>query len=155
MRHKLRSPATDAEWLAYHAIRRHVLFERRGNGAAYDPNHPDETRPGHYPLVLWAGSEAVAVIRVDVGVEDGVAFFRRVAVREDLQGHGHGRRLLEHAEQFARAHDCSHAASYVDPSAIGFYERCGFHRALEAAAGRSVLMRKAIRASSAGDSSEV
>ena len=155
MRHELRSPATDAEWLAYHTIRRQVLFERRGNGAAYNPNHPDETRPGNYSLVLWAGRDAVAVIRVDVGVEDGVAFFRRVAVREDVQRVGHGRRLLEHAEQFARAHDCSHVASYVDPSAIGFYERCGFHRAPQATTGSSVLMRKAIREASAGDFSEV
>ena len=144
MGHELRSPATDAEWATYHAIRREVLFERRGNGAAYDANHPDEIRPGNYPLVLWDGTEAVGVIRVDLNPEEGVAFFRRVAVRENLHGHGHGRRLLEQAERVARARGCSHIISYVDPSAIGFYERCGFHRAIEAAPGNSVLMRKTV-----------
>ena len=144
MDHELRSPTTDAEWATYHAIRREVLFERRGNGAAYDPNHPDEMRPGNYPLVLWFGVEAVGVIRVDLDAEKGVAFFRRVAVREDLHGHGHGRRLLEHAERFVRTRGFSHIVSYVDPSAVGFYERCGFHRAIDAGPGSSVLMRKAI-----------
>jgi ribosomal protein S18 acetylase RimI-like enzyme len=144
MPHELRSPATDAEWLAYHTIRRDVLFERRGNGAAYDPNHPDETRSGNYPLVLWDGTTAVGVIRVDLGVDEGVAFFRRVAVPEDLQRRGHGRRLLQRAEQFASARGCSHIASYVDPGAISFYERCGFERASEHASGSTVLMRKSI-----------
>src|SRR4051812_30744045 len=127
MHHELRRPATDAEWALYHTIRREVLFERRGKGADYDPNRPDETRLGNNPLVLWAGNEAVGVIRVDV--DGDVAVFRRVAVREDLQRRGHGRQLLAFAEEFARARGCSRVDSYVDPSAIGFYERCGFHRA--------------------------
>jgi GNAT superfamily N-acetyltransferase len=127
MQVELKAPTTDQDWAAYHAIRRRVLFELRGNGAAYDEHHPDETRPGHHPLLLWAADSPVGTIRIDV---DGArAIFRRVAIREDLQRRGYGRQLLEAAEQFAREQHCTQIESYVDADAIGFYEKCGFGHA--------------------------
>ncbi|MDQ3951201.1 MAG: GNAT family N-acetyltransferase [Gemmatimonadota bacterium] len=141
MREGLRPPETDAEWQSYHAIRRHVLFERRDRGASYEPKHPDEHRPGHYPLILWHADAPVAVIRVDV--DGDVAIFRRVAVREELQRQGFGRRLLALAEDFARRHGCSRVDSHVDLGAVGFYERCGFRRVAETMSkGETVLMSK-------------
>jgi GNAT superfamily N-acetyltransferase len=126
---ELRAPATDEDWLAYHTLRRRVLFELRGNGAAYDATHPDEHRLGNYPFLLWDGDVAIGVIRIDV---DGRrATFRRVAIREDWQRRGYGRRLLEAAEQFARQQRCTHIESYADSGAIQFYERCGFVRVRE------------------------
>ena len=119
-----RPPTTDAEWASYHAIRRRVLFELRGNTAAYDAHHPDDHRTGRHPFLLWAEGVPVGVIRVDV---DGpVATFRRVAVRDDVQRRGHGRRLLEAAERFARRQGCTRIDSHVAPDAVRFYERCGF-----------------------------
>ena len=119
-----RSPATAEEWSAYHELRRRVLFERRGSSNAYDPHHPDDHCAGHYPFILWDGREAVGVIRVDV--DGDVATLRRVAVREDVQRRGHGRRLLQAAQQFARERACTRLVSHVAPDAVGFYERCGF-----------------------------
>ena len=124
MTEELRAPVSDGDWTAYHEIRRHVLFELRGHGASYDASHPDEHRPGHHPLILWAGDDPVGVIRVDVHAR--VATFRRVAIRADLQRQGYGRRLLELAEGFARAHGCARVESHADPGAIGFYVRCGY-----------------------------
>jgi GNAT superfamily N-acetyltransferase len=124
MTEQLKAPVSDADWAAYHAIRRHVLFELRGHGSAYDANHPDEHRPGHHPLILWVGDVPVGVIRIDV--RGPVATLRRVAIRADLQRRGYGRRLLEFAEGFARAHGCVRVESHVDPGAIGFYDRCGY-----------------------------
>ena len=126
MKVELRAPTTDAEWASYHAIRRRVLFELRGVGPAYDPNHPDEHRAGHHPLLLWIDGQVVGVIRVDI--TGAVATFRRVAIREDLQRRGHGRRLLAEAERFARSHACVRVESHVDRGAVAFYERCGFGR---------------------------
>ena len=141
MNDELRAPATEAEWLAYHAIRRQVLFERRGRGSEYDPNHPDEHRRDHHPLVLWHNNAPVAVIRVDI--DGDTATFRRVAVREDQQRHGLGRLLLVLAEQFARSRGCSRVESHVDAGAIGFYERSGYSRVINAAPrGDAVLMTK-------------
>src|SRR5262245_1937669 len=140
MRVQLRAPTTEADWSVYHAIRRRVLFELRGNGAAYDANHPDEHLPGRFPFVLWDADVAVGVIRVDV--EDAVAIFRRVAVREDLQRRGYGRRLLEAAERFAIDRGCTRVVSHVDASAVGFYERCGFRRDDSSVSARTVAMSK-------------
>jgi len=131
MQVELKAPTTEEDWAAYHAIRRRVLFELRGNGAAYDEHHPDETRPGHHPLLLWVAGTPAGTIRVDVNGHR--AILRRVAIREDLQRRGYGRQLLEEAEQFARQHGCTRLESYVDLGAVGFYERCGFTRADSAA----------------------
>src|SRR5262249_47303717 len=91
---------------------------------AYDANHPDETRPGHNPFLLWANDTPVGVIRIDIDGERAV--FRRVAIRDDLQRRGYGRELLRAAEEFAREQHCTRLESYVDRDAVGFYERCGF-----------------------------
>ena len=136
---ELRGPANDAEWRSYHGIRRRVLFELRGRGETYDPRHPDESRSGRYPLMFWSDHEAVGVIRVDIDGE--IATFRRVAVRDDVQRRGHGRSMLNDAEQFARRLGCLRIESHVDAGAIGFYERCGFDRAADVPPdGETVLM---------------
>jgi GNAT superfamily N-acetyltransferase len=139
--YELRTPRSDAEWDAYHRIRRTVLFERRGLVGVYDASHPDETRPGNYPWLLLYKHEPVGTVRVDVSGSE--AIFRRVAVREDVQGRGHGRAMLVLAESFAKEHGASRIGANVDPDAVGFYERCGFSRKRsDDGDGKTVLMRK-------------
>jgi GNAT superfamily N-acetyltransferase len=126
----LRAPRSDDEWSAFHAIRRKVLFENRGKLETYDENHPDDSKPANHPLVLLYGdatrARVIGVIRVDVS--ETVAWFRRVAIREDLQRLGHGRELLRLAEDFAKAQGCSEVRSNAAVEAVGFYERCGYAR---------------------------
>jgi len=139
--HNLRRPRNDDEWRAYHAIRRQVLFENRGCVGMYNENHPDELEPGNHPLILVHGHVPIGVIRVDV--RDQVAWFRRVAVRQDLQRAGHGRRLLNLAETFARQENCREARSDVATDAVGFYQRCGYSTDLSTGtAAQSILMFK-------------
>ena len=137
---ELRSPTSPDEWTAYHAIRREVLFERRGHVGTYDANHPDEHRAGNYPKILVHEGRVVAVIRIDL--TPPVATFRRVAVREDAQRLGHGRQLLQLAEAFAAEHGCSDIVSSVDEAAIGFYLKCGFVRAAGHNPDKSAPMTK-------------
>ena len=134
MTYELRRPRGDAEWASYHEIRRRVLFERRG--------HPDDAKPGNHPLLLLHEGVALGVIRVDV--DHDRATFRRVAIREDAQRRGHGRALLEAAEEFARAQGCVRVESHVAPDAAPFYLRCGFRSAAPAPAdgGAPVFMVK-------------
>ena len=123
--YRLRAPASDEEWRTYHAIRREVLFENRGFFGLYDEAHPDEFAQGNHPMLLIHEDEPIGAIRVDV---DGpLAIFRRVAIREDVQRHGHGKVMLSLAEDFALDKGCSLVRSYVDAGAVGFYKSCGFN----------------------------
>jgi GNAT superfamily N-acetyltransferase len=141
--YQLRAPSSDSEWTAYHAIRRTVLFERRGRFGVYDAAHPDESQPGHYRFLLLYKSEPIGTIRVDIAEDE--ALFRRVAIREDVQRQGHGRKMLELAEGFVRGQNGNRIRSHVDPNAVGFYERCGFTRERADSGEATILMRKDLR----------
>ncbi len=142
--HELRAPRNDEEWLAFHTIRRKVLFEKRGKSESYIENHPDDFKPGHYPLILLYRGVVVGVIRVEIC--ETVAWFRRVAIREDLQRLGHGRVLLRLAEAFAKAEGCNEIRSNAAVDAVGFYDRCGYARELsETVPPNSVRMCKSLR----------
>jgi GNAT superfamily N-acetyltransferase len=141
--HELRAPGSSDEWHAFHAIRRKVLFENRGK-SDYNENHPDDFKTGHHPLVLLYRGEVVGVIRVEVC--ESVAWFRRVAIREDLQRLGHGRVLLRLAEAFAKAEGCDEVRSNAAVEAVGFYERCGYVGDVsEPGPANSVRARKTLR----------
>jgi len=122
--YELRPPGNSEEWRAFHDIRREVLFENRGKLEAYIENHPDDSKPGNHPLIFFYKGVSIGVIRVDIF--GTVAWFRRVAVREDLQRLGHGRALLRLAEAFAKAEGCNEARCNAAVEAVGFYERCGY-----------------------------
>ena len=139
----LRPPRDENEWREFHAIRRKVLFENRGKGETYDENHPDDSKPGNHPLVLFYRGVVIGVIRVEV--RENAAWFRRVAIREDVQRHGHGRALLRLGERFAQDHGCSEVRSNAAVEAVEFYERCGYGRDGSAPAPpNSVLVRKSL-----------
>lgn len=123
--HELRPPHED-EWVAFHAIRRKVLFENRGKTEAYIENHPDDGKPGNHPLVFVYRDEIIGVLRIDVSGRVGM--LRRVAIRDDLQRLGHGRVLIRLAEEFAKAQGCEEIRSNAAVEAVGFYERCGYSR---------------------------
>jgi len=124
--HALKTPQTEEEWRAFHAIRRKVLFENRGKSEAYIENHPDDSKPGNHPLILVYGDAIVGVLRLDIVAP--VAWLRRVAIREELQRQGYGRVLLSLAETFAIEEGCTEMRSNAAVEAVGFYERCGYLR---------------------------
>lgn len=109
-----------------HAIRQKVLFENRGKRESYFENHPDDYRPGNYPLILLYENVVIGVVRLDIS--DGVAWLRRVAIRDDLQRFGHGRVLLRLAEAFAKTEGCKEMRSNAAVEAVEFYDRCGYER---------------------------
>ena len=142
--HALRTPQDDEEWRAFHAIRRKVLFENRGKTEAYIENHPDDSKPGNYPLILLYGDEVIGVVRLDIAAP--VAWLRRVAIRDDSQLQGHGRVLLRLAEAFAVEKGCDEIRSNAAVEAIEFYERCGYARdSTVDAPVNSVRVRKSLR----------
>ncbi|WP_156421446.1 hypothetical protein [Aureimonas sp. AU40] len=47
----LRPLEAEADWHAFHAIRRAALFEERGRGEASDPAHPGDRDQANTPLL--------------------------------------------------------------------------------------------------------
>jgi GNAT superfamily N-acetyltransferase len=140
--YRLLSPTAAAEWSAYHAIRRQVLFEARGRFGVYDETHPDERAFGNHPKLLLFEGEPVGVVRIDI--VGSRATFRRVAVRSQAQRSGHGRMLLLLAEDFARAQHCHDVDSHVAADAIEFWRKCGFTVVGDCEGSTSILVTRAL-----------
>jgi ribosomal protein S18 acetylase RimI-like enzyme len=71
-------------------------------------------------------SDGVPVGAISVEIDSREAWFRRVAIREEVQRRGHGRRMIELAVAFAREKGCVHVRSNVDSAAVSFYRKLGF-----------------------------
>jgi predicted N-acetyltransferase YhbS len=63
-----------------------------------------------------------------------------MVVRSDLRGRGIGRLLLQRLERFAVGRGYAAVWVLTGPRAVGYYERCGWHRMEERADG--TLLRK-------------
>jgi GNAT superfamily N-acetyltransferase len=131
-------PPSTIELLAeYHAMRKRMLFDSVGR--PYDDNHPDESLNGNHRRVLLLDGEPIGTVRIDI---DGPnAAFRLVTIREDWQGLGFGRRLVELSESFARSSGCRRVAVKTGQQAAGFWEKCGYSRFAD---GRRTTMRKVL-----------
>lgn len=122
---EFRPPAGEAEWAAYHAVRRDSLFRRYLPDVTYDPDHPDESAPGHFPHALFVDGELVATVRIDL-LDSERAALRVFAVRDDMAGRGLGSRLVRAAEAFVRAKGRKRVLVRSHPGAVGFYRRHGY-----------------------------
>ena len=122
--YELTKVETPSDWDAYHAIRRDVLFEARGN-LNYDPDFPDERKPENLPLLLKADGVALGTVRLDLR-PDRVAIVRLVAISRERQRSGHGTVLLNTLETIARSLDVAELRVYAAADADGFYRKNGF-----------------------------
>lgn len=123
-RYELTKVETPSDWNAYHAIRREVLFEARGN-LHYDPDFPDERKPENLPLLLKVDGVALGTVRLDLR-PDRVAIVRLVAISAECQRSGHGTVLLKTLATIARSLDVGELRVYAAADAAGFYRQNGF-----------------------------
>lgn len=121
---ELVDPTTEAEWSAYHDIRRRVLFEDRGRFGVYDETHPDEYSKGNHPKIAKIGGQTIGVIRIDIAAD--AAHFRRVAIDTPYQRNGYGTQMLLLAEKFVSDNGLRIIYSSVDRAAVPFYKKCGY-----------------------------
>ena len=114
--YRLHRPQCDQDWQAFHGIRRKVFHLPR----------PDEpTSPDCHPLLLFLEDQPIGAIQVD-DLQNAAAALRLVAIDPAWQGGGHGRVMLERAEQFVRDLGCNKAVVYATPEAAGFYQTAGY-----------------------------
>jgi GNAT superfamily N-acetyltransferase len=114
--YRLDPPRCAQDWQAYHGIRRKVF---------HLPRPEEDIRPGTHPLLLWRDDEPIGAIQVD-DLDNAAAALRLVAIDPAHQGDGHGRVMLQHAEEFAKNLGCRRAVVYATPEAAGFYAQAGY-----------------------------
>jgi GNAT superfamily N-acetyltransferase len=114
--YRLDAPQCAQEWQAYHGIRRKVF---------HLPRPDEDTSPGTHPLLLWHEDQPVGAIQVD-DLQNAAAALRLVAIDPAYQGDGHGRVMLERAEEFVKTLGCHKAVVYSTPEAAGFYAQAGY-----------------------------
>jgi N-acetylglutamate synthase-like GNAT family acetyltransferase len=126
MDYELIEVADENEWRDYHAIRREVLWEARGR-TGYNNKHGDEYLPANHPLLLRLDGRAIGTTRLD-DFGNGTGVVRLVAIVTDLQRRGHGRKLAEMVEAYARSRGMTRLFVNVAPDAVGYYEKLGWQR---------------------------
>ena len=124
--YELVAVAGENEWRDYHAIRREVLWEARGR-TGYNDNHSDEYLPANHPLLLKLGGRAIGTTRLD-DFGNGTGVVRLVAIVAYLQRRGHGRKLAELVEPYARNRGMTRLFINAAPDAVGYYEKLGWRR---------------------------
>lgn len=127
MTHELKQVTTPEDWAAMHAIRRAVLFtQERHPGIVYDENHPHDHAADHVPYLLLFEGQPIGCVRLDF--EGEFATVRLVGIVEQLQRQGHGAALEQLVSDLARGLGARKLGLNSAPSAIGFYEKCGWTR---------------------------
>jgi ribosomal protein S18 acetylase RimI-like enzyme len=121
----LRGVESAEDWAAYHAIRRDAIFAVYRPGQAYDPDHPDETKPNNFPHVLVLDGEIIGTVRIDF-LDDTRAALRLIGIRTDLQSQGHGAMLLRLAEDIVRRHGRRTIVINATVPALRFYLSHGY-----------------------------
>ena len=92
----------------------------------YDENHPDKFLRDNHPMLLFFWGNPVGVVRIDIVRDENRAIMRRVAIKESEQRKGHGRKLVELVEQFARDEGGKLMTVSESSDAVEFYKRCGY-----------------------------
>ena len=124
--YELVAVAGENEWRDYHAIRREVLWEARGR-TGYNDEQSDEYRPANHPLILKLDGRGIGTTRLD-DLGNGTGVVRLVAIVADLQRRGHGRKLTELIEAYARNRDMTRLFVNAAVDAVGYYEKLGSQR---------------------------
>ncbi|WP_157763294.1 GNAT family N-acetyltransferase [Pseudomonas citronellolis] len=111
----------EADWQAYHDIRRRVLWEERGK-YNYNSNLPDEYAISNHPLLLKLAGRPIGTTRLD-DYGRGRGIVRLVAISLSDQRQGHGRILSELVEDYARRLFLEVLLVNAAPDAVGFYKK--------------------------------
>lgn len=101
--------------------------------AEYWQNAMQHFNNGEYDNISFValdGEKVVGCISVTAALVRGLGTLQRIGVLPEYAGRGIGKMLFEAADKFWRERKMRKIAtcvSSINPTAIRFYERCGFH----------------------------
>jgi predicted acetyltransferase/GNAT superfamily N-acetyltransferase len=121
----LSRPRGEAEWAAYHDLRRTEIFARYYPDKIYDPEDADEHEERNLPHLFFRRGEPVGTIRIDC-LDRERAAFRLITIRSALQRQGLGGVLLQMAEERAALFGFGEVSLNAALPALGFYQRHGY-----------------------------
>ena len=105
------------------ALRDEVL--RKPLGLSYDPAELAGEKDSFH-FALREGTELVACLVLKPLDEQRCIKMRQLAVRENVQGKGFGRELVNYAESFAKGRGNEEIVLHARETARGFYEKLGY-----------------------------
>ena len=104
------------------ALRHQVL--RKPLGLSYEPAELAGEKDSFH-FALREGTELVACL-VLKPLDERCIKMRQLAVRENVQGKGFGRELVNYAESFAKGRGNEEIVLHARETARGFYEKLGY-----------------------------
>lgn len=110
------------EWQAYHQIKEQVIFKPLN--IKYDPNHFSITDKNHKHLILYKAEKIVAIAHLELTKD--FAVLRAMAVQEDFQGQGFGRKLLLQIESWLKMQEIQELKMHARLTAEKFYRKHGY-----------------------------
>ena len=122
--YELIEATSNDDWQAYHKIRREVLWEARGR-TSYSTEHPDEHAKNNHPLLLKFQGYPIGTTRLD-DLRNGTGIVRLVAITQNAQAQGHGRKLSELVEIYAQTLNLKILFVNAAPEALGYYQKLGW-----------------------------
>ena len=105
---------------------RHTVLRVPLGMSLLDDDLGAEAHQRHFGLFLTDGSLAACAIAVAISSDE--MKIRQVAVRTDLQGHGHGRTLITMLQNHLAESGIRRLTCHARSNVAGFYEALGFAR---------------------------
>ncbi len=119
---EIRTPQTSAEWEQYFDLRYRILREPLGKERGSERNEGDETGV-HF--ALFEQGTIVGVARLDK-VDHEICQVRFVAIEDNIQGKGYGKKLMNEVEQEGKRIGHKKMILHARDYALPFYEKLNY-----------------------------
>lgn len=119
---QLSQPETAEEFAQYYELRWRILRNPWGQPRG---SEQDMEEASSYHLMASDGQQVIGVARLQFPGED-TAQLRYMAVANDWQGKGVGRKIVLHMEGVARQQGARHLFLHARDNALGFYRKLGY-----------------------------
>ena len=114
----------DNEWTTYHRIREKQIFSPIN--VDYDRNHPSITAENNYHLVLYKGTNIVAVAHIEL-LKDGVTIaLRSLATDDPYKQQGCGSYIMKILETWGKYQERQYIKMHARLSSEQFYRKLGY-----------------------------